>query len=130
MQEPLVAALAIGLVTIVALVGFAVHVTRRQRRAALDPDRVAGPLPILRISRAAGAAALMAHELDVDERVIFEAMDAAVQQLSQTGDAAHDFDANRDCVATVGAAYGLDRADSIAFWMRATFSRFEPAGGM
>ena len=85
--------------------------------------------------RVVGAAAALVFALACGDGVIVveDAADrepAGSQRATQTGDAAHDFDANRDCVAAVGAAYGLDRADSIAFWMRATFSRFEPAGGM
>jgi hypothetical protein len=133
MAEPLGPALAIGLASIAGLVGFAVLATRRERRGRAGfvrkPDAVAGPLPILRIPRAAGESALRSHQLDARERVVFEAMDAAIQRLPHAGNAADDFAANCDCVAAIGAAHGLDRDQSIAFWVRATFSRFEPAGG-
>ena len=129
MHEPLGAALAIGLAAIAALVAFAFLATRRQRRAPLRFAPVAGPLAILRIPQGAGEAALRAHALDARERRVFEAMDAALVPLAETGDVARDFAARCEAAAAVGAAHGLDREQSIAFWVRATFSRFEPADG-
>lgn len=139
MSEPLGPALAIGLATIVGLVGFAIVVTRRERAAAarvrsIRPrsaklEAVEGPLAILRISPAAGEAALQAHELDAEERLVFEAMDQAVQARCGHTDAEAELEANFDCVAAVGRRFGLDRSQSIAFWVRSTFGLFEPRDG-
>ena len=78
--------------------------------------------PILEVSREAGDAALLLHELTPDERALFSAMDSACVQLPEDT----ELEVFHARVAQIGALHGLDFYSSIALWTRLTFALFEP----
>jgi|GEM_PF-6816641 len=85
-------------------------------------DGVAATYPILAIQRAASSDALLEHELTAAERRLFREIDAATARLPS---GATLVDHHRVAVE-IGARYGLDARESIAFFTRTTFSEFEP----
>lgn len=78
--------------------------------------------PILAIHKAAGESALLKHELTPEERKLFKEMDA------QTANVPHNAPASayRSIVTKVGQQHGLSPEESFAFFLRTTFSVFEP----
>jgi len=67
---------------------------------------------------------LLEYELTELEQTIMSAMDAATDQVS-TDDDEQDLEACYEAIIPIGAKYGLDEQQSVAFWMRSTFSMFE-----
>ncbi len=78
--------------------------------------------PILGISREAGDAALLLHDMTIDERALFLAMDSACVQLPEDT----ELEVFHARVAQIGALHGLDFHSSVALWTRLTFALFEP----
>ena len=56
------------------------------------------------------------------EQEVFSAMDKAVAVADEDA----PLDDNLELVIPIGAKFGMDVEQSIAFWVRTTFSLFEP----
>lgn len=82
----------------------------------------AASFPILAIPRSAGSDALLAHELTPEEKRLFKEIDAKTAALPRNAEAS----AYHAVAIEIGKRYGLSSAQSIAFFMRTTFSEFEP----
>jgi hypothetical protein len=78
--------------------------------------------PILAVPRSAGANALLSHKLTDQERRLFKEIDSETNKLP--ANAAPD--AYYAVAASVGKRYGLSAKQSVAFFIRTTFSEFEP----
>ena len=78
-------------------------------------------LPVLDYTPYQGDQVLLDHKLTKDESQLFREMDRAVVQ-AENGD---DIEKDYNLVAEIGAKHGITREQSIAFWIRTTFSFFE-----
>lgn len=78
--------------------------------------------PILAIPRTAGESALLKYELTPEERKLFKELDAQTAELPRNAST----EAYRSVAANVGRRHGLSPEESYAFFMRTTFSAFEP----
>lgn len=82
----------------------------------------ANAYPILAIPKTAGSSALLKYELTSQERKLFVEMDTRTAKLPRDATTAE----YHAVAAEVGKKYGLSREESIAFFVRTTFSYFEP----
>jgi len=78
-------------------------------------------LPILEIDRSKSPAALGRHVLTPDEQKVFSLFDSKTAGMPENTPLTEYY----DVVAELGKQLGLDREQSIAFWIRTTFSMFE-----
>ena len=83
------------------------------------------PLPILNIKPSQGQAALLAYNLTEKEKMVFQDMDKASSPVPESQNPEQDLENVYKVIVPIGAKYGLDRNQSIAFWTRVTFSLFE-----
>lgn len=79
-------------------------------------------LPVLKIQRLQGDQALLDHELTPNEQKLFKEMDKATAGIAEDS----NLEAYYAAIVLIGAKYGLNRQQSIAFWTRTTFMLFEP----
>jgi len=77
--------------------------------------------PVLAIPRAAGTDSLLNHELTPKERALFNEIDVKTAQLPHNATS----DQYRAVAVEVGRLHGLTPEQSIAFFVRTTFSEFE-----
>lgn len=80
------------------------------------------PLPILDIDPNQGQEALLNYKMTKQELEIFHKMNEAVAKEPQERSLEEDY----ALVIPIGASYQLNPKQSIAFWVRSTFSLFEP----
>ena len=87
-----------------------------------DVTNIETRFPVLALSPLQGEEALHAHKMTAQEQELFTAMDEAVAAVDEDAPIENNF----EIVTPIGAKYGLDVEQSIAFWVRTTFSMFEP----
>lgn len=78
-------------------------------------------LPLLLYTPHDGSHMLAAHQMTEREQVIYRAITEVTDTLAEQG-RLEEFDA---VAAEIGARYGLNERESIAFWKRATLNEFE-----
>lgn len=78
--------------------------------------------PILAIVRSEDSSILLQYTLTAEERRLSLAMDEAMGRLPDTAPREEYF----RVAETLGAKFGLSDAESVAFFVRTTFSEFEP----
>ena len=78
--------------------------------------------PILNVPRDEGDGALLDYKLTAQERELFKEIDSATAALPEDAPS----EADHFVAARIGATKDLTRQQSIAFFIRTTFSMFEP----
>jgi hypothetical protein len=89
---------------------------------AFADSKANDPYPVLSISRSAGDDTLLRHELTEQEKRLFNAMQSGIAKLPKNAATSAD----HNVAIQIGAKYGLNPEQSVAFYVRTTFSLFEP----
>lgn len=79
-------------------------------------------LPILRYTADQGEDQLVEHEMTDEEKALLSELDEASAAVESD-----DPEDTYAVITPIGAAHGLSKNETIAFWVRTTFAMFEPA---
>ena len=89
---------------------------------AARADDALSKYPILSIPESAGVDALLRHPLTREEHALFDEIEAETAKLPADANPAR----YHDMAVKIGKRSGLTYAQGIAFFVRTTFSQFEP----